>query len=69
MRISLLNVQLIREKTPRLRRVRTLFRSVHLGSLIHVENNRSRQRDASEWMPCRVHRIDAGRVWVIPVSQ
>ena len=69
MRISLLNVKLVREKAPKLRRVRSVFPSMHLGSLIHVENNRRRDRDASEWMPCRIHRIVEGQVWVIPVYQ
>ena len=69
MRISLLNVRLIREKHPQVRRVRSLWNSVHLGSVVDVENNRRRERGTREWMPCRVHRIVDDQVWVIPVYQ
>ena len=69
MRESILQVQLIHEKSPRPRRVRSLFDRVYLGSLIDVENNRRSGRDAAQWMRCRVHRLLGEQMWVIPVTR
>jgi hypothetical protein len=69
MRESILPVRLISEKSPRRRRVRSLWQRVYLGSVVEVENNRRRDRDAAEWMRCRVHRVLGEYLWVIPVAQ
>ena len=68
MQESILTVQLINEKSPRPRRVRSLWMNFHPGSLVEVENNRERERGLVEWMRCRVHRFGDGQLWVIPVA-
>ena len=69
MHVSTFSVQLIREKSPRPRRIRSLWLTINPGSVIEVENNRQRERGFAEWMRCRVYRLTGNQLWVIPVSQ
>jgi hypothetical protein len=66
---SILPVKLIRERTAKPRRVRSLWVTFYPGSIVDVENNRERERCFNEWMRCRVHRLIDGQLWVIPVAQ
>jgi hypothetical protein len=67
MREAIIPVKLIREQHARPRRIRSLWMTFHPGTLIDVENNR--ERESAEWMPCRVHRVIDGQLWVIPVAR
>ena len=64
---TIIPVKLIREKTARPRRIRSLWASICLGSVVDVENNRQRERSSIAWMRCRVHRMIDGQLWVIPI--
>ena len=66
MHVSIVSVQLIREKAARPRRIRSLWITLGPGSVIEVENNRERERGVAEWMRCRVHRQIGNQLWVIP---
>ena len=68
MRESILSVKLLRETTARPRRIRSIWMTVYPGSLIDVENNRTRERAVAKWMRCRVHKIVDDQLWVIPVA-
>ena len=65
---SIVPVKLIRERTAKPRRVRSLWVRLYPGSIVDVENNRERERGRCEWMRCRVHRHVDGQLWVIPIA-
>lgn len=68
MRESIIPVKLIREKAAKQRRVRSLWMTLHPGSIVEVENNREREQAFAAWMRCRVHRVVGDELWVIPMK-